>query len=585
MTYSGNSSFLFSANDAYINEIYALYVENRAQVSSDWAAFFDTFRDAEMEANAYIAHADTNTVHGVKAGKASWSDDHTSVIGHKSDSGKSLSDNLSEASVSANPIDTLIERLQSHQQSSGFSGDFEQARMDSIRAIMLIRAYRTVGHMRACLDPLEIENRDYFPELDPANHGFGPNDYDRPIFINYYMGLKEATLREIIKTCEKAYCGKIGSEFTHIMDPQEKLWVQMRAENSEHAVNFTPEEQTEILQQLTSAQSFEDFLNKKFPGGKRFGLDGGESLVPVLQEILRYGANAGVEDINIGMAHRGRLNVLANVLKKPYRAIFAEFKGLASNTVEDSSGDVKYHLGTSADRSFGAHSVHLSLNPNPSHLEAINTVILGKVRAKMEQRGDEVGTSVVPILLHGDAAFIGQGIVAETFLLSQLDGYRVGGTIHITINNQIGFTTSPRHSRSSLYCTDMAKIIQAPVFHVNGDDPESCVKVARLAAAYRQTFHKDVVIDIICYRRHGHNESDQPMFTQPIMYKKIKSHPTTMALYGTYLEDNDFITKGTAAKILTQEEDLLEKEFALADSFRPNKNEWLEGSWRGISIA
>ena len=334
---------------------------------------------------------------------------------------------------------------------------------------------------------------------------------DRPIFINYVLGSESATLREIVKILRETYCGSIGVEFMHKTEPDEKSWIQERIEGARNQTNFTKLGKRTILERLTEAELFEQFIDRKHKGAKRFGLDGGETTVPMLEQILKRGGQVGIEEIIIGMPHRGRLNVLANVMGKPYRAIFAEFQGQSANPEDvQGSGDVKYHLGTSTEREFDGNVVRLSLNPNPSHLEAVNTVVLGRVRAKQLQRGDDERTKVMAVLMHGDASFAGQGIVPETFALSDLDGYETGGTIHLIVNNQIGFTTMPSFSRSSPYCSDMAKAIGAPIFHVNADDPEACVHVARLATEYRQQFKKDVVIDLICYRRHGHNEGDEP---------------------------------------------------------------------------
>ena len=451
---------------------------------------------------------------------------------------------------------------------------------------MLIRAYRMRGHMEANLDPLGLAHKDKHPELDPSTYGFTAEDMDRTIFINYYLGMKWPPCGKLLRFAAKPIVVPLGSSF-YIFRMQKKkhgFKVALKAALTEKAL-LTLVART-ILERLTQAEGFEGYLDKKFRGTKRFGLDGGESLVPMVEQIFKRGAELGLEEVVLGMAHRGRLNVLANIMQKPYHKIFAEFQGISANPDGiQGSGDVKYHLGTSADREFDGVTLHLSLNPNPSHLEAVNTVVLGKVRAKQDQRMDKSHDKVMAILLHGDAAFIGQGIVAETFLLSQLDGYKTGGTIHIAINNQIGFTTSPSYSRSSPYCSDMAKSIDAPVFHVNGDDPEACVHVARLAMEYRQRFKKDVVIDMWCYRRHGHNEGDEPMFTQPLMYKAISKHPSTRTIYAKFLEENGYIPAGEAERIRQRFTDQLDKEFDAAKNYRPNKADWLEGQWSGIKTA
>ena len=573
MAYIGNSSVLFQANEAYIAELYESYLSDPNSVDKSW---YDLFDDLKAQ----------DRLHTEK--RPSWSRDKTRVVGSHLDVGKSLSDALGDQQTlgADTNFNLVLQQIKGMIGPSASPEQIRQATLDSIRALMLIRAYRMRGHMEANLDPLGIAHKDKHPELDPATYGFTAEDMERTIFINYYLGMEMATLREIIEICRQTYCGSIGVEFLHIQDAEEKAWIQSRIESSLNRKGFTDLGRRTILERLTQAEGFEGYLDKKFRGTKRFGLDGGESLVPLVEQIFKRGAELGLEEVVMGMAHRGRLNVLANIMQKPYHKIFAEFQGVNTNPDgTQGSGDVKYHLGTSADREFEGVTLHLSLNPNPSHLEAVNTVVLGKVRAKQDQRIDQSHDKVMAILLHGDAAFIGQGIVAETFLLSQLNGYKTGGTIHIAINNQIGFTTSPSQSRSSPYCSDMAKSIDAPVFHVNGDDPEACVHVARLAMEYRQRFKKDVVIDMWCYRRHGHNEGDEPMFTQPLMYKAISQHPSTRTIYAKFLEENGYIPEGEAERIRQNFNARLDKEFAAAKSYRPNKADWLEGQWSGIKTA
>jgi 2-oxoglutarate dehydrogenase E1 component len=406
---------------------------------------------------------------------------------------------------------------------------------------------------------------------------------DRPIFINHVLGLETATLREIYAILRRTYCGHIGVEFMHIQDPAQKAWIQQRMEAQGNHTEFSTEEKRWILDKLTSAESFEQFLNKKYTGTKRFGLDGGESTMPALEEILRRGAEIGLEEVVIGMPHRGRLNVLANFMGKPFTAIFSEFQGGAAHPEDiGGSGDVKYHLGTSSDRSFGANSIHLSLTANPSHLEAVDPVVVGKVRAKQDQREDRERKQVMALLMHGDAAFAGQGLVPETLDLSELKGYRIGGTIHFVVNNQIGFTTNPVNSRSGPYCSDVAKIVQAPIFHVNGDDPEAVVHVARIAIEFRQAFNKDVVIDMFCYRRFGHNEGDEPAFTQPRMYKAIAKHPTTRKIYSEKLVAEKVLTAAEAQAVSESWSKRLEDDFEAANSYKVNKADWLEGAWSGL---
>ena len=461
--------------------------------------------------------------------------------------------------------------------------DIRAATLDSIRALMMIRAYRVRGHLEADLDPLGLKKIDPHPELDPMTYGFGENDMDRPIFINNVLGRETATLREIVRICRETYCGHIGVEFMHIQDPEQKAWIQERIESIRNRTEFTETGRRTILERLTAAETFEKFLNKKYTGTKRFGLDGGESAIPALEQILKRGAQMGLEEVVVGMPHRGRLNVLANFMGKPFSAIFSEFQGGAAHPEDvGGSGDVKYHLGTSSDREFDGNTVHLSLTANPSHLEAVNPVVVGKVRAKQDQRQDQDRKKVMALLMHGDAAFAGQGLVPETLDLSELKGYRIGGTIHFVVNNQIGFTTNPINSRSGPYCSDVAKIIQAPIFHVNGDNPEAVVHVARIAIEFRQTFNKDVVVDMFCYRRFGHNEGDEPAFTQPLMYKKIAKHPTTRKIYAEKLTSENVIADGEPENSVQEWNARLEEAFEAANAYKVNKADWLEGAWSGL---
>ncbi len=457
----------------------------------------------------------------------------------------------------------------------------ERATIDSIRALMLIRAYRVRGHLAANLDPLGIEKRDMHSELDPANYGFGPNDYDRLIYIDNVLGFERASLSAILDRLRKTYCSTIGVEFMHIQDPVQKAWVQERIENS-----IKPKiDPKKILTQLTQAEFFEKFLNTKFPGAKRFGLEGGESLIPGMEQALDVYQRYGVGEVCFGMAHRGRLSVLANIMRQPIRHILALFQGQSLNPdTYEGSGDVKYHLGYSSDRTFNGEQLHLSLNANPSHLEAVNPVVLGKVRSKQDQKNDTERQTVAGILLHGDAAFAGQGLVAETLGLCGLEGYETGGTLHFIINNQIGFTTSPPHSRSSPYSSDIAKAIQAPIFHVNADYPEDVVWVSSLAAEFVRTFGVDAVIDMICYRRYGHNEMDEPAFTQPIMYKTIAKHQTTRVLYAEHVQNTNLLSADEVSAIESKVQNFLSSEFELASRLDESekKLDWLEGAWSRI---
>ena len=486
---------------------------------------------------------------------------------------------------------TCATRLSARAQVSGYeispAASF-RATQDSLRALMLIRAYRVMGHLAADLDPLGIADRKAHKELRPETYGFTDADLDRPIFIDKVLGLETATVRQILRILRRTYCRHIGVEFMHITSPQQKAWIQERIEGPDKEINFTVEGKKAILNKLIEAEAFEKFADVKYTGTKRFGLDGAESVVPALEQIIKRGGQLGLKEIVVGMAHRGRLNVLANVMGKPHRAIFNEFKGGSFKPDDvEGSGDVKYHLGASSDREFDGNKVHLSLTANPSHLEIVDPVVLGKVRAKQDQHGCAPGerTSVLPLLIHGDAAFAGQGVVAECFGLSGLKGHRTGGSIHVIINNQIGFTTNPRYSRSSPYCSDVAKMVEAPIFHVNGDDPEAVVHVAKIATEFRQRFQKPVVIDMFCYRRYGHNELDEPAFTQPIMYRKIKSHPSAVQIYSKQLIDAGVITGDDFEEMQARFRAHLDEELAAAEGYKPNKADWLDGRWSAIGFA
>jgi 2-oxoglutarate dehydrogenase E1 component len=451
---------------------------------------------------------------------------------------------------------------------------------------MMIRAYRMRGHLAADLDSLKLKDPVPQPELDPRSYGFSDADLDRPIFIDKVLGLEQATIRQMLDILRRTYCNTLGVEFMHISDPDQKGWIQARIEGPDKEITFTPEGRRAILRKLIESEGFEHFLNVKYTGTKRFGLDGGESMVPALEQIIKRGGQLGIKEIVFGMAHRGRLNVLANVLSKPFSAIFHEFKGGSATPDEvEGSGDVKYHLGSSSDREFDGNTVHLSLTANPSHLEIVDPVVLGKARAKQDQRGDRERTSVLPLLIHGDAAFAGQGVVAECFGLSSLRGHRSGGSIHFIVNNQIGFTTSPLWARSSPYPSDVAKMIEAPIFHVNGDDPEAVVFAAKIATEFRQKFRKPVVIDMFCYRRFGHNESDEPSFTQPLMYKKIAEHPTIVEVYSKRLIADGVITGDEFEVMKAEYRKRLDDDFSVAEGYKANKADWLDGRWSGLKVA
>ena len=457
--------------------------------------------------------------------------------------------------------------------------EFSEENRRSIRAVSLIRSYRQRGHLIANLDPLELRKIEYLDELHPENYGFDKEDYDKKIYLDGIVNKNYSTIKEILSFLRKTYCGKIGYEYMHISNPTERKWFRDRVEKDENALQFTKNGKEAILNKIIQAEGFEKFLHTKYVGTKRFGLDGAESLIPALEQVIKIGGQNNVKEVKIGMSHRGRLNVLANVLQKSYKRIFNEFAGeIDPSSKDDSAGDVKYHLGASSDRVFDNNSVHVSLTDNPSHLEAVNPVVLGQTRAKQFFHNDKERKKVIPILIHGDASFAGQGIVAECFAMSGLPGHNTGGTIHFIINNQIGFTTSPRFARSSPHPSDVAKMVDSPIIHANGDDPESVVYAARIAAEFRLKFNRDVVVDLVCYRRFGHNEGDEPSFTQPLMYKKIKSHSSTVKIYGDKLINEKTISPEDLNNHIKKFKDLLSDQYKNAKNYKP-KIEWFEGTW------
>jgi 2-oxoglutarate dehydrogenase E1 component len=461
----------------------------------------------------------------------------------------------------------------------------ESAAMDSIRAMMLIRTYRVRGHLAADLDPLGLVKRELPADLTPEYHGFTGAALDRKIFLGGFLGMQWASVREIVDILRANYCGKVGLEYMHISDVEERRFLQERMEGADKSIDFTILGKKAILQAVVRGEQYEKFLGKKYVGTKRFGLDGGESMIPALESVIKRGGQMGVREIVIGMSHRGRLNVLANVMAKPYRVIFHEFSGGSANPDDvGGSGDVKYHLGTSTDREFDGIKVHMSLVPNPSHLETVDPVVLGKVRATLTMRDDlDEKDQVLPVLLHGDAAFAGQGIVWETLGFQGIRGYATGGCLHFIINNQIGFTTSPQFARNSPYPSDVAKGVQAPIFHVNGDDPEAVTFACKLAIDFRQKFDKDVVIDMWCYRRFGHNEGDEPSFTQPQMYAQIRQHPPVSEIYARRLVQEGVIDGTYLGEYSDRFVATLEAEFEAAKSYKANEADWFAGRWSGFN--
>ena len=540
LTYK-KTSFLTGVNSDYIEEYYSLYLQNPKLLPKDWIEFFDGLKEDSKD-----------IIENIKG--PSWSPKKIKI---------SINDKIGKRDIEKSTSEVFTNN---------------QASKDSVRAIMLIRAYRIRGHLIANLDPLNLQKKDEHPELKPETYGFSKNDYDRKIFLDGVLGLQYGTLSEILKILKKTYCSTIGYEFMHMSDPDEKAWVRNRIEGPEKSVSFTENGKKAILNKIIEAEGFEKYLQVKFVGTKRFGLDGGESLVPALEQIIKRGGNLGVKEIKIGMPHRGRLNVLANVMGKPFKAIFSEFFGKSISATKEFQGDVKYHLGASSNREFDGNVVHISLTDNPSHLEAVNPVVLGQVRAKQFFHNDPKRKSVIPVLIHGDAAFAGQGVVAECFAMSGLPGHNIGGTIHLIVNNQIGFTTAPRFARSSPYPSDVAKLSQAPIFHVNGDDPEAVVHCAKVATEYRQKFNRDVVIDMVCYRRFGHNEGDEPSFTQPLMYKKIKSHPTTLSIYSKKISQEGLLSEEHINHKKIEFKKFLENEYISSKNYK-SELKWFDGVW------
>ncbi len=557
------TSFLNGTNAAYIEQMYAAWLADPASVDQGWQIYFAQTGDQAL----------TPTQLG--RGPA-WKRDRRPDF---------ASSDLIAALTGQEPPGKPGAKDAKPKLATASAGDTTEAAKHSIHAVQMIRAYRMVGHLEADLDPLKITPRTPQATLDPKHYQFEGATLDLPIYVDGILGLTTATPRQLLDKLRGIYCGRIGYEFMHINDAEQKSWLQRRIEGD--AVNFTPEGKKAILNKLIEAEGFEKFSSNRFVGTKRFGLDGAESTIPALEQIIKRGGQLGVSEIVLGMAHRGRLNVLVNVMGKPYRQLFHEFQGGSANPGDvEGSGDVKYHLGASSDREFDGQKVHLSLTPNPSHLEIVNPVVLGKARAKQWQLRDiDARSSVLPVLIHGDAAFAGQGVVAECFAMSGIKGFRTGGTMHFVINNQIGFTTAPIFSRSSPYCTDIALMVQAPIFHVNGDDPEAVVHATRIAIEFRQKFKKDVVLDMICYRRFGHNESDEPAFTQPQMYRVIKDHPSTLQLYTGKLVGEGTLSQTEADGMQATFNQRLDEEFNASKSHLPNRADWLDGRWQGLEVA
>lgn len=505
------NSYLFGGNAPYVEELYESYLSNPQSVPDNWRAYFDQLQNSPAT------------------------------------DGQTQTRDLAHAPI----VESFAQRARSsHQAGSSQSVDLTVA-SKQLHVQSLIAAYRSLGSRWADLDPLKQHDRDDIPELDPAFYGLTDVDMEQEFSATntYFTSDSTMTLRQIIQALKDTYCRSIGAEFMHCSDPVVKRWIQERLESVRGAAILSNDAKRNVLQQLTEAEGLERFLHTKYVGQKRFSLEGGESFIASMDELVNHAGESGVHEIVVGMAHRGRLNVLVNIMGKMPGDLFAEFEGKHAEGLTD--GDVKYHNGFSSDLSTRGGPVHLSLAFNPSHLEIVNPVVEGSVRARQERRGDAQGKQVLGVLVHGDAAFAGQGVVMETLNLALTRGYGTGGTVHLVINNQIGFTTSdPRDSRSTLYCTDVVKMIEAPVFHVNGDDPEAVVFATRLALDFRMQFGRDVVVDIVCFRKLGHNEQDTPSLTQPLMYKRIGQHPGTRKLYGDKLTAQGVLAEGQADEMV-----------------------------------
>ena len=554
MSQLNSTTPLFSGNSVFIEELYDRYMQDPQSVDVSWREFFrDTMNGAAAS--------------GLQG--ASWAKVKSQVIG---------------AVEELPPASNQKTDKNKKSESKAITPDGEAIAHDSIRAIMMVRAYRVRGHLLATLDPLGIEINTPHSELDPASYGFTEADMDREIFLDGSLGIKKAKLREIVAILRQTYCSNIGVEFMHIQHPEQKAWIQKRFEQDHGRFGFSAAEKKAIWNTLVEVEAFEQFVQVKYTGTKRFSAQGGDALLPALEAIINTAAKGGVKEIVLGMPHRGRMNVLTTTMGKPYAELLSIFQGnMDFPDWITSSGDVKYHLGTSSDRETPYGKIHLSLLANPSHLEAVNPVVVGKVRAKLDIYGDtEDKGSVMGVMLHGDAAFSGQGSVPEVLALSELRGYRTGGTVHVIVNNQIGFTTSPKYSRFTPYPTDVAKAVQAPIFHVNGDDPEAVAYVCRLAAEFRQAFKRDAVVDIFCYRKYGHNESDEPAFTQPIMYREIAKKLLPAKIYSDKLVAEGVLTQGNVEEKFAQYKAFFESEYEAAKTFKPNKADWLEGQWAGL---
>lgn len=532
------NSALFGANAIFIEELYRQFLNDPHSVDESWHKFFSDLGD---------------TSPSLAVTSAPWKPDQYRILN-------------SQNCPSPNPSTQV---------------DINDGTLKlSLIASQLTEAYQRLGHTAIIYDPIKLKPPVPAPELQLSYYGLNKVDLDKTVVMNGGPTLDKTSLGELLSLLQKTYANRIGAEFIHVGHTAERQWLQEYIENSAHGFDLTAEERKEALFDLTSTGMFEEFLHKKFPGAKRFSIEGGEATIASINHIINHYATSGGKEVILAMAHRGRLSTLTRVMNKPYRAMFAEFAGkMAYPESMDIPGDVKYHLGFSSDRKVGDSSIHLSLMPNPSHLELVNSVALGKTRAKQDISGDHERSKVLNIAVHGDAAFAGQGSVSEALSLSQLQAYCTGGTIHLVINNQVGFTTNPNDSRSSRYCTDVAKMINAPIFHISGDDTEAILFISKLAVEYRTKFKKDIVLDIVCYRKYGHNEGDEPMFTQPSMYKEIANHESPYRLYAKQLATDNIICEADFQKYQENFHNFLEDEFLQSKTYQPTKADWLDGLW------
>ncbi len=546
------SDYLSPANSTFVEELYHVWQKNPSAVDASWQQYFSSLGDSPDIAEHSMLGA-------------SWAPRSTAVIGV--DEEKEVPRGKPESKVTAQEKD--IAHAIAH---------------DSVRALMMIHAYRVRGHLIADIDPLKQEPNKHHPELDPATYGFTADTMNKEVFLDGVLGLQKATVGEIISILHNTYCSTMGVEFMHIQYPEQKAWIQRKIESARGRPEISTEDKKNILSHLIEVEAFEEFVQVKYVGMKRFSVQGGDAAIAGVEVAIRTAAGLGVEEVLIGMPHRGRMNIITSIMHMPYLELLSVFHGnLDFPEWVDSSGDVKYHLGASTDREIAGKNVHLSLSANPSHLEAVNPVVVGKARAKLQQKGDiEEKDKVMSILMHGDAAFAGQGLVPETLSMAELKGYRTGGTVHIIVNNQIGFTTNPKNSRFTPYPSDAAKMVQAPIFHVNGDDPEAVAYACRAAVEFRQEFKRDVVIDVTCYRKYGHNEGDEPMFTQPLMYKAIKKHPSPATIYSQKLIKDSVVSSDEVKGMFQSFRERFDKDFETAKTFTPNKADWLEGAWSGL---